>query len=48
MRLLWKWKLQESDYGATTSRIRAWIGIVTGSLGMLIRVLFILSLLAGK
>jgi hypothetical protein len=28
-----KWTLQESSYGATTSRIRIWIGIVTGSIG---------------
>lgn len=39
-----KWKLQESAYGATASRIRAWIGIVTGGLGTLIGIVM-LSLL---
>lgn len=31
-----KWKLQESSYGATTSKVRAWIGIVSGGLGTLV------------
>lgn len=35
-----KWKLQESNYGATTSKVRAWIGISTGILGFVIGVVF--------
>ncbi len=31
-----KWKIQETAYGATTSKVRAWIGMVTGTLGLLI------------
>jgi hypothetical protein len=30
------WKRQESEYGATASKIRTWIGITTGSLGTLL------------
>lgn len=41
-----KWKLQESSYGATTSKIRAWIGIVGGALGTLIGLIFVVTLLA--
>ena len=36
-----KWRAQETDYGATTSKIRAWIGIVTGGIGTLIGVLWL-------
>ena len=35
-----KWKMQESNYGATTSKVRAWIGIVTGILGVVIGAVF--------
>ena len=35
-----KWKLQESSYGATTSKLRAWIGIVTGMIGIVIGAVF--------
>lgn len=35
-----KWKMQESSYGATTSKVRAWIGIVTGVLGVVIGAVF--------
>lgn len=41
-----KWKAQESSYGATTSKIRAWIGIVTGSLGTLISIPAIVSVMS--
>jgi hypothetical protein len=41
-----KWKLQESSYGATTSKIRAWIGIVAGALGTVIGVVFLIVLFA--
>jgi hypothetical protein len=35
-----KWKMQESAYGATTSKARAWIGIVTGVLGFVFGAVF--------
>ena len=35
-----KWKMQESNYGATTSKVRAWIGISTGVLGFLVGAAF--------
>ncbi|MBL8264298.1 MAG: hypothetical protein JNM58_17940 [Xanthomonadaceae bacterium] len=35
-----KWKMQESNYGATTSKVRAWIGISTGILGIVISAVF--------
>jgi len=35
-----KWKMQESSYGATTSKVRAWIGIVTGMIGIVIGAVF--------
>lgn len=35
-----KWKMQESNYGATTSKVRAWIGIATGILGIVISAVF--------
>lgn len=41
-----KWKLQESSYGATTSKVRAWIGITTGTLGFLVSVAFFVLVLA--
>jgi hypothetical protein len=41
-----KWKLQESSYGATTSKLRAWIGIVAGALGTVIGAVFLITLLA--
>ena len=54
MLLFWKesWhppyflRLQESSYGATTSKIRAWIGIVTGALGTLISIPAIVSVMS--
>ncbi len=36
-----KWKLQESSYGATTSKLRAWIGIVAGGIGTVISLITI-------
>ena len=30
-----KWKARETQYGATTSKVRAWIGISTGIIGTL-------------
>jgi hypothetical protein len=39
-----KWKLQESAYGAATSKVRAWIGIVAGAFGFLIGALVVLRL----
>ena len=36
-----KWKMQETAYGATTSKIRAWIGIITGFIGLATSVLAI-------
>lgn len=41
-----KWKMQESSYGATTSKVRAWIGISTGGLGFLVGVAFFVLVLA--
>jgi hypothetical protein len=41
-----KWKMQESSYGATTSKVRAWIGITTGILGFLVSVGFFVLVLA--
>lgn len=35
-----KWKMQESSYGATTSKVRAWIGISTGILGVVVGAVF--------
>ncbi|MBX3712985.1 MAG: hypothetical protein KF800_13580 [Lysobacter sp.] len=35
-----KWKMQESSYGATTSKMRAWIGISTGIFGVVIGAVF--------
>jgi hypothetical protein len=40
-----KWKLQESSYGATTSKVRAWIGISTGGLGFLVGTAFLVLVL---
>lgn len=37
----------ESDYGATTSKIRAWIGIVTGSIGTILGIAVILFAIIG-
>lgn len=39
--------INETSYGKTTSTIRAWIGIVTGSLGTLVGILFLVSLATG-
>lgn len=41
-----KWKAQESSYGATTSKIRVWIGIASGALGTLISVPAIVSVMS--
>lgn len=41
-----KWTLQESSYGATTSKVRAWIGIVTGGLGFAVGVAFLVLVLS--
>ncbi len=38
------WKVQETAYGRTTSQLRAWIGIVAGSLGTIIGTLAIAAL----
>ena len=35
-----KWKMQESSYGATTSKARAWIGISMGIIGVVIGAVF--------
>jgi len=40
-----KWKMQESTYGATTSKIRAWIGLIAGGLGTAIGLVFLFILL---
>jgi len=40
--VLKKWKLQESSYGATTSKIRIWIGIITGSIGTITGIISII------
>jgi len=42
-----KWKVQETDYGATTSKIRAWIGIVTGIIGTLIGIPALVMMIMG-
>jgi hypothetical protein len=38
----------ESSYGAATSKIRAWIGIVTGVLGFMIGSVVLVLMLAGN
>ncbi|XAL98439.1 hypothetical protein OT109_12720 [Phycisphaeraceae bacterium D3-23] len=43
-----KWNVQESAYGKTTSTIRAWIGIVTGSLGTLIGIAAIVMIIIAE
>lgn len=43
-----KWTHQESAYGATTSKIRAWIGIVSGALGTVVGVLVLIAMLADR
>ena len=43
-----KWKAQESSYGATTSKIRIWVGIITGSIGFIVGVIFIILLVLDK
>lgn len=43
-----KWKVQETTYGKTASTIRAWIGIVTGSIGTLLSIPMILMLVSGR
>ena len=40
--------MQESSYGAVTSKIRAWIGIVTGILGLIISIVFICLMFANR
>jgi hypothetical protein len=43
-----KWKMQESTYGATTSKIRAWVGIITGILGTLVGIVSLISIIASN
>lgn len=43
-----KWTLQESSYGATTSKIRAWIGIVTGVIGTIVGIVAIVIAILGN
>lgn len=43
-----KWKVQESQYGQTTSTIRAWIGIVTGIVGTLLGVVVVALMIADQ
>lgn len=43
-----KWKHQESAYGAATSKIRAWIGIVTGVLGTVVGAVVLVSILSQR
>ncbi|MEM9020044.1 MAG: hypothetical protein AAGC44_05720 [Planctomycetota bacterium] len=40
--------MAETDYGKTTSTIRAYIGIVTGSLGTLIGLVVIIILISNN
>jgi hypothetical protein len=40
------WKGNETAYGKTTSNIRAWIGIVTGSIGTILGIVVVISILA--
>lgn len=42
-----KWKHQETAYGATTSKIRAWIGIVSGAIGTVLGSVVLVSMLSG-
>lgn len=37
-----KWKVQESSYGAVTSKIRIYIGIVTGAIGTIVGIVSII------
>lgn len=43
-----KWTAAETDYGKTTSTIRAWIGIVTGALGTLIGIIAIIMIIVSN
>jgi hypothetical protein len=43
-----KWKAQESSYGETTSKIRIWIGIITGSIGTIGGIIAIIMAVLGK
>jgi hypothetical protein len=43
-----KWKLQESKYGATASKARAWIGIVSGGLGTLVSIASIVLAISNR
>jgi len=43
-----KWNVQESSYGATTSKIRIWIGIITGSIGTITGLIALILLLTGQ
>ena len=40
-----KWNFNESSYGATTSKVRAWIGLITGIIGTLLGVVFAIMML---
>ena len=41
-----KWNVQETAYGSTTSKIRAWIGVVTGIIGTIIGGIVAISIIA--
>ncbi|MEZ6135192.1 MAG: hypothetical protein R3C53_09810 [Pirellulaceae bacterium] len=38
----------ESEYGATTSKIRMWIGIVTGIIGTILGIIAVISMVVGS
>jgi hypothetical protein len=43
-----KFKVKESRYGAATSSVRIWIGIITGGLGTLLGIVFLIFILIGS
>lgn len=40
-----KWNVAETEYGKTTSTIRAWIGIVTGIIGTVVGLIVIVLII---
>lgn len=43
-----KWKMQESAYGAKASKLRTWIGIVSGGLGTVIGIAVLIMIINNR
>jgi uncharacterized membrane protein len=43
-----KWKMQESAYGAKASKLRTWIGIVSGGLGTVIGIVMLIVIINNR